>query len=65
MLKLSSEILLYDFVIGLIESDSAFFRLFEVVRFEYLSVDRISKFFDFTIDSLDLIDRSLWSSLKV
>jgi hypothetical protein len=63
-LKLSSEDSIYDFVVDLVESDLAFFALFEAVRFEYLSVDRISKFFDFTIDSLDLIDRSLWSSLK-
>jgi hypothetical protein len=56
-LKLSGEDSLYDIVAGLIEGDSAFFTLFAAVRFEYLSVDRISKFFDFTINSLDLIDR--------
>jgi hypothetical protein len=63
-LKLLSEDSLYDFVAGLVERDLVFFALFEAVRFEYLSVDRISKFFDFTIDSLELIDRLLWSSLK-
>jgi hypothetical protein len=64
-LKLSGEDSLYDIVAGLVEGDSAFFALFEVVRFEHLSVDRISKFFDLGMKSLDLIDCSLWSSLKV
>jgi hypothetical protein len=57
-LKFLSEDSLYDIVADLAEGNSAFFTIFEVVRFEYLSVDRISKFFDFAIKSLDLIDRS-------
>jgi hypothetical protein len=62
--NLSSKDSLYNIVAGLVEGDSAFFALFAVVRFKYLSVDRISKFFDLAMKSLDLIDRSLWSSLK-
>jgi hypothetical protein len=45
-LKLSSEDSLSDIVAGLIEGDSAFFSLFEVVRFD---IFRLTAFQSFSI----------------
>jgi hypothetical protein len=63
-LKLSSENSLFEFISERIRSDKRFFELLQFVRFEFLSLECFTKFFDLVRDSFDCFAISHWESLR-
>jgi hypothetical protein len=63
-LKICNEEMIYDLVKSRLSESNEYFSLFEFVRYEYLSTDRLHDFFDIMLTSLEFIDQSLWNSLR-
>ena len=63
-LQIEDEDSLYDFVRSRAESDLSFTSLFELVYFEYLSVDRIENFASFVSENLlENINSGIWRQI--
>jgi hypothetical protein len=63
-LKVSSEDSLFEFICEHISSNSQFFEVFQFVRFEFLSVANLTKFFDLVCGFFDRFTISHWASLR-
>jgi hypothetical protein len=55
---------LFELICERIPLDSRFFDILQFVRFEFLSVANLAKFFDFVCDSFDCFTVLHWTSLR-
>jgi hypothetical protein len=58
-----SEDSLYDLISGHLSEDFGWFRLFELIHFEFLSVSRITQFIDLTQVNSVLISGGVWAAV--
>jgi hypothetical protein len=62
-LELQSDDQLCDFILWHLDSDREYFRLFDFVQFEFMSVPAMSRFTETVRDKYDLLTPSLWQSM--